>query len=274
MDKTKLNLERLRAYDAEWEEDKHPRAENGQFTSGSGNAGGGTESGSKYGYSRSEQHVASKMEEWGNEQGNIAALEAADAFRDAREDENDMREVLKSVRQHLVENEDDIRGYDENPKNFDKVMEQLDDMESMLDDQDDYEFKHGEIKSPLRQAAESIQGGGGKAAKKADEPAFDFSVEKPTNMSKGFFYDVYKPEILSERLHENISKQKYDDVNDYVDSLKSKGFNVSEPKECGYKQYKVNVVYHDDYIGEDVRLITYYRGRSKEAGTPAGGFYR
>lgn len=163
MDKTKLNLERLRAYDAEWEEDKHPRAENGQFTSGSGSAGGGTESGSKYGYSRSEQHVASKMEEWGNEQGNIAALEAADAFRDAREDENDMREVLKSVRQHLVENEDDIRGYDENPKNFDKVMEQLDDMESMLNDQDDYEFKHGEIKSPLRQAAETIQGGEGES---------------------------------------------------------------------------------------------------------------
>lgn len=163
MDKTKFNLERLRAYDAEWEEDKHPRAENGQFTSGSGSAGGGTESGSKYGYSRSEQHVASKMEEWGNEQGNIAALEAADAFRDAREDENDMREVLKSVRQHLVENEDDIRGYDENPQNFDKVMEQLDDMESILNDQDDYEFKHGEIKSPLRQAAETIQGGGGNA---------------------------------------------------------------------------------------------------------------
>lgn len=163
MDKTKLNLERLRAYDAEWEEDKHPRAENGQFTSGSGSAGGGTESGSKYGYSRSEQHVASKMEEWGNEQGNIAALEAADAFRDAREDENDMREVLKSVRQHLVENEDDIRGYDENPKNFDKVMEQLDDMESMLNDQDDYEFKHGEIKSPLRQAAETMQGGEGES---------------------------------------------------------------------------------------------------------------
>lgn len=163
MDKTKLNLERLRAYDAEWEEDKHPRAENGQFTSGSGSAGGGAESGSKYGYSRSEQHVANKMEEWGNEQGNIAALEAADAFRDAHEDENDMREVLKSVRQHLVENEDEIRGYDENPKNFDKVMEQLDDMESMLDNQDDYEFKHGEIKSPLRQAAEAMQGGEGES---------------------------------------------------------------------------------------------------------------
>lgn len=164
MDKTKLNLERMRTYDAEWEEDKHPRAENGQFTSGSGSsAGGGAESGSKYGYSRSEQHVANKMEEWGNDQGNIAALEAADAFRDAHEDENDMREVLKSVRQHLVENEDEIRGYDENPKNFDKVMEQLDDMESMLDDQDDYEFKHGEIKSPLRQAAEAMQGGEGES---------------------------------------------------------------------------------------------------------------
>ncbi len=41
MDKTKINLERLRAYDAEWEEDKHPRAKNGQFTSGS--AGGSSE---------------------------------------------------------------------------------------------------------------------------------------------------------------------------------------------------------------------------------------
>nr|DAK02774.1 MAG TPA: hypothetical protein [Caudoviricetes sp.] len=38
MDKTKLNLERLRAYDAEWDENKHPRADNGQFTSG-GSAG-------------------------------------------------------------------------------------------------------------------------------------------------------------------------------------------------------------------------------------------
>ena len=42
MDKTKLNLERLRAYDAEWDENKHPRADNGQFTSGSvGSSSGG-----------------------------------------------------------------------------------------------------------------------------------------------------------------------------------------------------------------------------------------
>lgn len=49
MDKTKINLERLRAYDAEWEEDKHPRAENGQFPSGSagGSANGSSESSAK-----------------------------------------------------------------------------------------------------------------------------------------------------------------------------------------------------------------------------------
>ncbi len=40
MDKTKVNLERLRAYDADWEESKHPRSENGQFTSGSGGSSG------------------------------------------------------------------------------------------------------------------------------------------------------------------------------------------------------------------------------------------
>ena len=39
MDKTQINVERMRACDAEWEEQKHPRAENGQFTSGSGSAG-------------------------------------------------------------------------------------------------------------------------------------------------------------------------------------------------------------------------------------------
>lgn len=49
MDKTKVNLERMRAFDAEWEEDKHPRAENGQFTSGGagGNANGSSESSAK-----------------------------------------------------------------------------------------------------------------------------------------------------------------------------------------------------------------------------------
>ena len=38
MDKTQVNLERIRAVDA-WEENKHPRSENGQFTSGSGGGG-------------------------------------------------------------------------------------------------------------------------------------------------------------------------------------------------------------------------------------------
>ena len=40
MDKTQINVERMRACDAEWEEQKHPHAGNGQFTSGSGSAGG------------------------------------------------------------------------------------------------------------------------------------------------------------------------------------------------------------------------------------------
>ena len=59
MDKTKLNLERLRAYDAEWEEDKHPRAENGQFTSGSGSAGsssGGSNTGGSSGASGTKKY--------------------------------------------------------------------------------------------------------------------------------------------------------------------------------------------------------------------------
>lgn len=243
MDKSKINLERLRAYDAEWEEDKHPRAENGQFTSGSGSsAGGGAESANKYGYSRSEQHVANKMEEWDNEQGNIAALEAADAFRDAREDENDMREVLKSVRQHLVENENDIRGYDENPKNFDKVMEQLDDMESMLDDQDNYEFKHGEIKSPLRQAAETIQGVGkspsdlsGKLAELKNDKSTDKqtreaisalgsdikSALKQAHSEEGFTGGMLqdgKADKLAKKLSE-LTGEKY-----YIDTIAEKGF--------------------------------------------------
>ena len=44
MDKTQINVERMRACDAEWEEQKHPRAENGQFTSGSGSAGSSAKS--------------------------------------------------------------------------------------------------------------------------------------------------------------------------------------------------------------------------------------
>ena len=39
MDKTQINLERIRASDAGWEENKHPRSENGQFTSGGGGGG-------------------------------------------------------------------------------------------------------------------------------------------------------------------------------------------------------------------------------------------
>ncbi len=274
MDKTKLNLERLRAYDAEWEEDKHPRAENGQFTSGSGSSAGGSS-----GASGTKKYNQKDLQKLANNYLNYhlgynetdATADKVEIVSEPDEHGNVDAKVSYDVSVRIPYQETDSDGY--TYTTYEEDSEYRTDIISL----NISELKPEEPeapKSPLRQAGETIQGGSGKAAKKADEPAFDFSVEKPANMSKGFFYDVYKPEILSERLHENISKQKYDDVNDYVDSLKSKGFNVSEPEECGYKQYKVHVVYHDDYIGEDVKLITYYRGRSKEAGTPAGGFYR
>lgn len=74
MDKTKLNLERLRAYDAEWEEDKHPRAENGQFTSGSGSAGGGTENGEIKSPLRQAAEAIQGESKWEHEQ-NIKIME-------------------------------------------------------------------------------------------------------------------------------------------------------------------------------------------------------
>lgn len=39
MDQTKNNMDRIRACDAGWDENKHPRADNGQFTSGGGGGG-------------------------------------------------------------------------------------------------------------------------------------------------------------------------------------------------------------------------------------------
>ena len=44
MDKTQINVERMRTCDAQWEEQKHPRAKSGQFTSGSGSAGSSAKS--------------------------------------------------------------------------------------------------------------------------------------------------------------------------------------------------------------------------------------
>lgn len=46
-DKSAENLRRLRAWDAEWDESKHSRADNGQFTSGGG--GGGAKKAPEYG---------------------------------------------------------------------------------------------------------------------------------------------------------------------------------------------------------------------------------
>lgn len=46
-DKSAENLRRIRAWDAEWDESKHSRADNGQFTSGGG--GGGAKKAPEYG---------------------------------------------------------------------------------------------------------------------------------------------------------------------------------------------------------------------------------
>ena len=46
-DKTQINLERIRACDAEWDESKHKRADNGQFTSGGGATVSKAQSGGK-----------------------------------------------------------------------------------------------------------------------------------------------------------------------------------------------------------------------------------
>ncbi len=46
-DKTQINLERIRACDAEWDESKHKRANNGQFTSGGGATVSKAQSGGK-----------------------------------------------------------------------------------------------------------------------------------------------------------------------------------------------------------------------------------
>lgn len=71
MDKTATNLARLRAYDENpWDESEHPRAENGRFTSGGGNASGGAGKKSKSLRSVLNQgpEVAKGESQWEHEQ--------------------------------------------------------------------------------------------------------------------------------------------------------------------------------------------------------------
>lgn len=174
MDKTKLNLERLRAYDAEWEENKHPRADNGQFTSGSGSAGGGANSGSSA-YSNASKNVEKNVQRLASMKNNMAAFEAVAAWQDASETMKEPLYKVDAMRQHLLENQDELREYGDDK--FDAVMKELDKMYDDLSNGARSDFDGaGEQKSSLRKAAEAIKGGSGKSE------GFNYSPEKKKNV--------------------------------------------------------------------------------------------
>ena len=79
-DKSAENLRRIRAWDAEWDESKHSRADNGQFTSG---GGGGKSSKSK-----------SKIMASGMTGGNLAL---SNYFKGFRGSEAEARKVFDNV---------------------------------------------------------------------------------------------------------------------------------------------------------------------------------
>ena len=68
-DRTQENLARIRACDADWNENDHPRADNGQFTSGSG--GGGAK------VSKLQSGGKAKVQQLKNVSGALAGVNAA-----------------------------------------------------------------------------------------------------------------------------------------------------------------------------------------------------
>lgn len=157
MDETKINLERLRAYDAEWEEDKHPRAENGQFTSGSGSAGGSNESSVKSRYSAAVSEVRNQLTRWADRRDDAAANEAADVFLSELGDSDDVPSAAQAAREHLESVKEDIVDIDGDDRNWQDAMDKLNEIEERFGNWDSELY--AEPKSPLRQAAETIQGG-------------------------------------------------------------------------------------------------------------------
>lgn len=173
MDKTKLNLERLRAYDAEWEEDKHPRAENGQFTSGSGSgsaggsSGGGSTSGSSS-TSGTKKYNQKDLQKLANNYLNYhlgynetdATADKVEIVSEPDEHGNVDAKVSYDVSVRIPYQETDSDGYTRTT--YEEDSEYRTDIISL----NISELKPEEPeapKSPLRQAAETIQGGGGNA---------------------------------------------------------------------------------------------------------------
>ena len=108
-DKTQINLERIRACDAEWEESKHPRSENGQFTSG----GGGGATVSKLPEGKTTAHnsikagqIAKNQERYDSAHKSMAALYLSDLTNALKKGD------YESAREHLDSHERDKKYYD------------------------------------------------------------------------------------------------------------------------------------------------------------------
>lgn len=186
MDKTKLNLERRRAYDAEWEEDKHPRAENGQFTSGSagGSANGSSESSAKSRYSAAASKVRNQLTKWADRRDDAAANEAADVFLSELGDSDDVPSAAQAAREHLESVKEDIVDIDGDDRNWQDAMDKLNEIEERFGNWDS-ELYATEPKSPLRQAAEAVQGKSTKAVPEFGSEKFHFDVSNYKTVVSG-----------------------------------------------------------------------------------------
>ena len=107
-DKTQINLERIRACDAEWEESKHPRSENGQFTSGSGAHVSKIQSGGKAKASSIKAgEIAKNQERYDNAHKSMAANYLSDLTNAVKGGD------YETAREKLERHEKDKKRYDQ-----------------------------------------------------------------------------------------------------------------------------------------------------------------
>ena len=166
MDKTKLNLERLRAYDAEWDENKHPRADNGQFTSGGGSSSGGSNTGGSSSASSTKKYNQKDLQELASNylryhlssNETYATADKVEIVSEPDEHGNVDAKVSYDVTVRIPNYETDWDGYTRT------TYEEEEEYRTDIIPLNISELKPEEPeapKSPLRQAAEVMQGGGG-----------------------------------------------------------------------------------------------------------------
>lgn len=193
MDKTKLNLERLRAYDAEWEEDKHPRAENGQFTSGSGSAGsssGGSNTGGSSSASSTKKYNQKDLLKLANNHLNYhlgynetdATADKVEIVSEPDEHGNVDAKVSYDVTVRIPYQETDWDGYTHTT--YEEDSEYRTDIIPL--NISDLKPEEPEApKSPLRQAAETIKGKSTKAVPEFGSEKFHFDVSNYKTVVSG-----------------------------------------------------------------------------------------